>query len=187
MVNKNKNIKKRKKKNSKKTIKIVLSIVILLIILLILILSLVFHKNKKIECTKEVNNNGIRLYNEIIIKMNDNNVGKVVVNKKISINKLDNKIDYLGAIRTALDDTYKKLNVAYSIKEQGNELIINLIYDKKQEYILDNILIDLENDGLIINIISEDRENNYVKINLSKEYDDKNIIKMLEKSDYKCK
>ncbi len=187
MVSKNKNIKKRKKKNSKKIVKVVLPIAIILIILLILILSFVFHKNKKIECTKEVNNNGIRLNNEIIIKMNDNHVGKIVVNKKVSINKLDNKIDYLGAIRTALEDTYKKLDINYSIKDQNDELIINLIYDKKQEYILDNIFINLESDGLIINVISEDRENNYVKINLSKEYDDKNIRKILEKSNYKCK
>ncbi len=182
MENKKNNVKKRKKG----IMRIILPILIL-IILVVIILLVIFSGNKKIECTKETNNNGIIINNEITIKMKGNNLKNIIVNKNLTMDKKNSEIDYLSAIKTALEDTYKKLGVTYSIEEKNDELIISLIYNKKQEYILDNIFIDLENDGLSINVISEDREGNYAKIDLSKEYEYKNVIKILEKSDYKCK
>lgn len=187
MANKKKNNKKgRKKKNNKNIIKVVLPIIIL-VILLVIILLVIFSGNKKIECTKKINNNGINLGNEIIVKMRDNNIKNIIVNKTITLDKKNSEIDYLSAIKSSLEDTYKKIGITYSIKEQEGKLIVNLTYNKKKEYILDNIFINFENNGLSINVISEDRENNYSKLDLSKKYEYKNVIKILEKSDYKCK
>lgn len=184
MVNKSKNIKKRKKKNSKKIIKIVLPIAIILIILLILILSFVFHKNKKIECSKKVGNDNFSMKSKIEIDLKYNKIKKINVKKEIKIS--NNEIDYLSVLKQSLQETYSDLGVIYDIKKQGDELLVNITYNKDKEYVLDNLDIDLQESGMSIDIISEDGEGNNAKVDLSKEYKDEKIIKILQKADYKC-
>ena len=176
---------KETKKNSK--LKIIIPLVAVLIILVVALLIVLTSGKKTISCTKNTNENGVKTSDEITINMKNENINNIIVNKTLSIDKEDGDVNYLSAVKDALEDAYKNIDIDYNIKQNDDELVIDLTYDEEKEYILDNIFINLEDDGLSVNVISEDRENNYATIDLSKEYSDKNIIKILEKADYSCK
>lgn len=182
----NKKTKTNTKKNNYNKTKVVITILISVIAIIFIIL-LLSNGTKKLNCTKKVNNNGILMNSEITFNTKDKKINDIIVNKTISIDKGSDKINYLSAIKTSLEENYKKEGIKYSIKNENNELVVNLKYNEEKEYILDNLFIDFEENGISINFVSEDRENNYAKIDLKKEYDYKNITKILEKSDYICK
>lgn len=175
-----------KKNNDNKT-KVVITLLTSVVAILSIIMILIFNGTKKLNCTKKVNNNGILMNSEITFNTKGKKINDIIVNKIISIDKGSDKINYLSAIKTSLEENYKKEGIKYSIKLENNELIVNLKYNEEKEYILDNLFIDFEENGISINFVSEDSENNYAKINLKKEYEYKNIRKILEKSDYVCK
>lgn len=187
---KKKNNKKTKinmKKNNDNKTKVVITLLTSVVAILSIIMILIFNGTKKLNCTKKVNNNGILMNSEITFNTKGKKINDIIVNKIISIDKGSDKINYLSAIKTSLEENYKKEGIKYSIKLENNELIVNLKYNEEKEYILDNLFIDFEENGISINFVSEDSENNYAKINLKKEYEYKNIRKILEKSDYVCK
>lgn len=176
---------KTKKNNRCNNKKIICIIVITIIILAVLIITLIFGNNKKIICSKKINDKKIVMNNNVVVNLNGKNIKNIKVNKNIIID--DNTIDYLSALQDSLENNYKRQEIKYSMERKGNELIANLTYDKKKEYILEDLYIDLQDAGMSINIISEDNENIYGKLNIGKEYEYKNIIKILEKANYVCK
>lgn len=180
-MKKDNKIKKNNRCNNKKIICI---IVITIIILAVLIISLIIN-NKKITCSKKINDKKIVMNNNIVVNLNGKKIKNIKVEKNIKID--DNTIDYLSALQDSLENNYKKQEIKYSMERKGNELIANLTYDKKKEYILDNLYVDLQDAGMSINIISEDNENIYGKLNIGKKYEYENIIKILEKANYMCK
>lgn len=189
--NKAKNIKKniKNKKSDKKINKkmIIISLIVLLLIVFAVTMIFLFNKDNVITCSKNVDENGILMKSDITFNTKDNQIKNIIVKKTLSITSDDGKMDYLGAIKDVLKENFESKKIEYKIEEQEDKLIINLKYDKKEEYILDNLFISIENSGININVMSEDRENNYATIDLSKEYNDKDIIKILEKADYFCK
>lgn len=176
---------KTKKNNRCNNKKIICIIVITTIILAVLIITLIFGNNKKITCSKKINDKKIVMNNNIVVNLNGKKIKNIKVKKNIKID--DNTIDYLSALQDSLENNYKNQEIKYSMERKGNELIANLTYDKKKEYILDNLYVDLQDAGMSINIISEDNENIYGKLNIGKEYEYENIIKILEKANYVCK
>lgn len=189
--NKAKNTKKniKNKKSDKKINKkmIIISLIVLLVIIFVVTIIFLFNKNNVITCTKKINENGISMKSDITFNTKDNQIKNIIVKKTLSITSDDGNMDYLSAIKDVLKENFESQKIEYKIEEQEDKLIINLKYDKKEEYILDNLFISIENSGININVMSEDRENNYATIDLSKEYNDKDIIKILEKADYSCK
>lgn len=181
--------KKLKKKEKAKKIdkKIIIIPLIIILILFIVVIIFSFNKNKVITCSKNVNENGISMKSNIVFKMNKSKIENIVVNKTISINKKDDDINYLSAIKEVLKDNFKKQKLDYKIEEKDGKLNITLTYDKEKEYILDNLFIEITDSGVNINVMSEDRENNYATIDLKKEYKNNDIIKILQKADYSCK
>lgn len=190
MANKKKTVKKTKKKNNKeknkKSLKVVIIIACVVILLVALSLLLMFLKPKKISCTKKADNNGVLIHSNVVLNKNKKNIKNIVVTKKISIKTNDGQKNYLSAIVSSLEDNYKNKGIKYLIEEKSNQVVINLKYNKKEEYILDDLFIGIEEEGVSVNIMTEDRYDNYAKINLSKEYEDEDIIKILQKADYKC-
>ena len=189
--NKVKNTKKniKNKKSDKKINKkmIIISLIVLLLIVFAVTMIFLFNKDNEIICSKNVDENGILMKSDITFNTKDNQIKNIIVKKTLSITSDDGKMDYLGDIKDVLKENFESKKIEYKIEEQEDKLIINLKYDKKEEYILDNLFISIENSGININVMSEDRENNYATIDLSKEYNDKDIIKILEKADYFCK
>lgn len=189
--NKAKNTKKniKNKKSDKKINKkmIIISLIVLLLIVFAVTMILLHNKDNEITCNKKVDENGILMKSDITFNTKDNQIKNIIVKKTLSITSDDGKMDYLSAIKDVLKENFESQKIEYKIEEQEDKLIINLKYDKKEEYILDNLFISIENSGININVMSEDRENNYATIDLSKNYNDKDIIKILEKADYSCK
>lgn len=185
MANKKKILRKKyNKKRYKDNKKIIIGVVIAIIILLIIVLLMLFVGMKKVDCSKKVGNDNFSMKSKIEIDLKYNKIKKVNVKKQIKIS--NNEVDYLSVLKQSLQETYGDLGVIYDIKKQGDELLVNVTYNKAGEYVLDNLDIDLQKSGMSINIISEDGEGNNAKIDLSKEYGDKKIIKILQKADYKC-
>lgn len=177
---------KTKKKNNRcNNKKIICIIVITIIILAVLIITLIFGNNKKITCSKKINDKKIVMNNNVVVNLNGKNIKNIKVKKNIKID--DNTIDYLSALQDSLENNYKRQEIKYSMERRDNKLIVNLTYDKKKEYILEDLYIDLQDAGMSINIISEDNENIYGKLNIGKKYEYENIIKILEKANYMCK
>lgn len=153
---------KETKKNSK--LKIIIPLVAVFIILVVVLLIVLTSGKKTISCTKNTNENGVKTSDKITINMKKENINNIVVNKTLSIDKEGDDVNYLSAVKDALEDAYKNIDIDYNIKQNDDELVIDLTYDEEKEYILDNIFINLEDDGLSVNVISEDRENNYATI-----------------------
>ena len=150
------------KKNSKKAKnkskkKLIITISFIVCICIVITLFLLFYGKKKITCEKKDDNGSVLIKSSVQVNMRKKTIKEIMVNKEISIEK------------------------------NGDKLLINLKYNEKREYILDDLFIEIENDGISINLMSEDSENNYGKINLSKQYQDEDVIKILQKADYKCK
>lgn len=186
MPKKKKTMKKLNENKKQKNI-IIVSIVLIIIILLITLI-IIFGSSKKLVCSKKSNENNVLMNSNITLKIKDKKIKYIIVNKNISINNDNNDdINYLEAIKSALDDTYKNQGIEYNIEKKDGKLIIELKYNKERKYILDNLYIGIEDSGASINVVSEDRENNYATIDLAKEYSDKNIIKIMGKAGYSCK
>ncbi len=178
----NKKNNKSKNNNIKKNIIIVLYII--LIVVIIMVLSAVLTKSK-ITCTKSVNGD-VSIDSNATFYLKKNKIKYIEVSKKISV-KDNNSINYLDAIKTSLENNYKKEGIFYEASKSEGKLNVKLKYIKEKEYILDNLFIEKSNDGININLLSEDKENNYGTIDLSKEYSEEKIIKILKKADYTCK
>ncbi len=187
MANK-KNVKKTSKKNTKngKSIRKIVIATILILVTIVVMIIILINRPSKISCTKKINENGASMQSTIDIESKDGVINSVIVNKVISIKDENGQIDYMDAIKTSLENAYKEEGIKYNLEIKENELLVNLVYDKKKEYILDNLFIAVEENGVSVNVVSEDSENNYATIDLSKEYSDENIIKIIEKADYKC-
>ena len=179
-----KNSKKAKNKSKKK---LIITISFIVCICIVITLFLLFYGKKKITCEKKDDNGSVLIKSSVQVNMRKKTIKEIMVNKEISITKNDGKMDYLSAIKPSLEESYKSNNIRYNIEKNGDKLLINLKYNEKREYILDDLFIEIENDGISINLMSEDSENNYGKINLSKQYQDEDVIKILQKADYKCK
>lgn len=59
----------------------------------------------------------------ITLKIKDKKIKYIIVNKNISINNDNNDdINYLEAIKSALDDTYKNQGIEYNIEKKRREI-----------------------------------------------------------------
>lgn len=177
--------KKKVHKNKNKIL--IISLIATLIIIVAAILIFIVLAPEKINCTKLLKDDGILMESKINMKVRGTKIKNVIVNKEIKILNQDEKIDYLDAVRTSLEDRYKRENIKYKIDKKNDKLFIELIYNDDKEYILDDLFININDTGISINFISDDIENNYIKLNLKRQYKKENIIKIIEKADYKCK
>ena len=193
--NDNSKIKKKKSNNKKQNVKVkmkkdnskmYLIIGIVLIVVAAVISAITFSfENTKITCKKEEGKNGVTINSHVTISKKKDKIENIEVTKTISL-KGDNRDNYLDAIKTSLEESYKKDGITYEISKENEKLVLKLKYTDKKKYILDNLFIDNTSDGISINLLSEDREGNYATLDLSKRYNDKNIIKILQKADYVC-
>ena len=181
--NKKQNVKVKIKKDNSK---MYLIIGIVLIVVAAVISAITFSfENTKLTCKKENNKDGVTINSHVTISKKKDKIENIEVTKTISL-KGDNIDNYLDAIKTSLEESYKKDGITYEITKENEKLVLKLKYTDKKKYILDNLFIDNTSDGISINLLSEDREGNYATLDLSKRYNDKNIIKILQKADYVC-
>ena len=181
--NKKQNVKVKMKKDNSK---MYLIIGIVLIVVAAVISAITFSfENTKVTCKKEEGKNGVTINSHVTISKKKDKIENIEVTKTISL-KGDNRDNYLDAIKTSLEESYKKDGITYEISKENEKLVLKLKYTDKKKYILDNLFIDNTSDGININLLSEDREGNYATLDLSKRYNDKNIIKILQKADYVC-
>lgn len=169
----------------KKNKKIMYAILGIVIIILIFIIILCFT-NKKLTCSKTITNNDTVLDTNVVFALKHSKIDRIKINKVITINKTGD-VDYVSAVKNILEETYNDLDITYKIEQRNNKLIIDLTYDKDKEYILDNINLSLEDNGINVEIISEDHENSYSSVDLSKKYTIENIKKEFSNNGYKCK
>ena len=181
--NKKQNVKVKMKKDNSK---MYLIIGIVLIVVAAVISAITFSfENTKVTCKKEEGKNGVTINSHVTISKKKDKIENIEVTKTISL-KGDNRDNYLDAIKTSLEESYKKDGITYEISKENEKLVLKLKYTDKKKYILDNLFIDNTSDGISINLLSEDREGNYATLDLSRRYNDKNIIKILQKADYVC-
>lgn len=187
---------KKKVKGKKKTVKnkpndnkksLIIIGMTLLVIIIIITLIMMINGTKTITCVSEgKEKSGVKQDGKIVVSLKKEHVEKVMVTKKITIKENSDEINYFDAVKLALEDAYNKLGIKYKMRKEDNTLIVDLTYNKKQKYIIDNVEALIENGGIIINIVSNDEENNYSSIDLSKKYNNKEIMEIFEKNHYKC-
>lgn len=181
-----KNTKKtNKKNNSKKNIIIISSIIVVIIILILLIIIL--SSNKTIECNKKVSESDFNVNSNVLVYYKKDNINKIEVTKKIAISNNDNNVNYLSMVKSSMNNLYKEMGLNYKLSEENNKLVAKITYNKPKKYIIDNIYIEKENEGISFNVIKEDTNNSYATFDLSKKYSKDNIIKILNDAKYICK
>ena len=181
--NKKQNVKVKMKKDNSKMY-LIIGIVLIVVAAVISVITFSFE-NTYVICKKEEGKNGVTINSYVTISKKKDKIENIEVTKTISL-KGDNRDNYLDAIKTSLEESYKKDGITYEISKENKKLVLKLKYTDKKKYILDNLFIDNTSDGISINLLSEDREGNYATLDLSKRYNDKNIIKILQKADYVC-
>lgn len=171
-----------KKNNSK----IIISIVV--VIILIILFLLLFNKLRvsKITCTNKISENGIKQKSVMSISVKNNKIILIENKKELYLDKKVSEYGVLDAIKTTLEEEYKKQGIKNSITKEGNKLVITLTYKDKKKYMLDNVILSLEDNGFGINVIGEDTESSYLTFNLKDKYDKKKIIEIFNKNGYKC-
>ncbi len=177
----------RKQINKNKNKILITSLIVILIIIIVATLIFILFSSEKISCSKLLKDDGILMESKINMKVRGTKIKNIIINKEIKILNKDEKIDYLDAVRTSLEDRYKRENIKHKIEMKNDKLFIELTYNDDKEYILDDLFININDTGININFISDDIENNYIKLNLKRQYEKENIIKIIEKADYKCK
>ena len=181
--NRKQNVKVKMKKDNSKMY-LIIGIVLIVVAAVISVITFSFE-NTKVTCKKDESKNGVTINSHVTVSKKKDKIENIEVIKTISL-KGDNRDNYLDAIKTSLEESYKKDGITYEISKKNEKLVLKLKYTDKKEYILDNLSIEKKSDGIGINLLSEDREDNYATFNLSKRYSDKNIRKILEKADYTC-
>lgn len=187
----NRSKKTSKKNNVKKTNKNIMIIVGVVIITIIIVLAiLLLTKDNTISC-KKINpyDKGVKQSNNINISFSRNDIKKISTNKSIEVideYKKDSS-SYLKVIEESLKSAYMDKDVSYNSIIEKDKLKVNINYNNKKKYILDDIDILLENGDVSINVISVDSNNNRVVIDLSKENTKKDIINLLKTKKYVCK
>lgn len=171
----------RKSKKNNKTI-IILAVICLIVILVICALLL---KNKKIECTKTVDKDGLKQSSSVLIKLKNGRIIDLSNKKEIIFNS--NNSNYISAVESALKENYKNKDLNYNISSSKNKINIDFSYNKNKKYILDDISLSSSSDGISINIVSEDKMEEYASFDLSKEYKYDKIIKIMKKANFTCK
>ena len=172
-----------KQKNNKQN-KILITIISVFLILLIILLVIIFN-SKNLTCTKTSKDGIVTSSDKVVFKLKGEKINNIKVTKKFLVDSKDN-IDYISSVKTALNSIYKDLGVKYKIEEEKNSVILEVTYDKNKEYIIDNVFLVMEQDGISINLISEDNENSYGKINLSKKYTTDDLKTIFKKAKYTC-
>ena len=187
MANKKKTNKRKKKKaNNKNNLKIILPVVIIFLIVLV-ILIVILLGNKKIECTKTVSENDFKTNSKVLVYYKNDNINKIEVNKKIKISNNDNGVNYLSMVKSSMDNLYKEMKLDYKLTQKNNSLDVNIIYEKDEKYIIDNVYIEKETEGISFNVIKEDTNNSYATFDLSKKYYKNDILNIFKSAGYMCK
>lgn len=181
----------KKRKNVKKQVnkknRVIIIIILLMLIMVSIVVIFLLNRDKEITCVKEgKTNSGIKQDSEIVVNLSKDKIKQIMVKKKVTVSESSEDIDYLGAVKSTLSDAYKKIGIKHKIKTRGNTIIVDLLYNKRKNYILDNVDILIDNGSIVVNVVSNDRENNYSSINLAKSYDNRKISEIFEKNGYKC-
>ena len=178
-----------KKKGSNKNNKNVKNIVfvpIIIAIVILMILSMKIFDTRTLTCTKNSRDGMVISENKVILKLNNDDIKNIKVTKNFTVESKGD-VDYISSVKTALDSIYKDLDVKYKVTKRNNSSFLEVTYDKKKEYIIDNVSVVMENDGISINLISEDNGNNYAKIDLSKKHTMDDLKTIFKKAKYTCK
>ncbi len=181
---KQKSIKKNNSKNKKTLPLIIMTITI--VIILVIVISITIINSKRLTCTKVVSENGFKTDSKVILKLNSKKIKSIDLTRTISVIDSNTSIKYLPMIKSSLDDIYKEYD-NYSISSDDKKVTVNLSYNENKKYIIDNIFIDKEDEGISFNVVKEDINGNYATFDLSKIYTKNSIKKLLKKSNYTCK
>lgn len=171
----------KKKNNFNKTlIPIIVVCVIVVIMLCVLLL-----KNKKVECTKTTNRDGIKETINVLFELKSDKIVNLTNKKELVFNK--NNYNYVSAVKNALEENYKNKDLTYNISSSKNRINIDFSYNKNKKYILDDMSVSSSQDGISINIVSEDKMQEYATFDLSKKYSENNIKTIMKKANFTCK
>lgn len=186
MANKKKVTKTKKKKKQNKKLILIITIA-LIILMLVIAISVCIVNGKKLTCTKLVSENGFKIESKVDFKLVNKKIESINLSRTISVMEQNTQVNYLSMIKSSMQDVYKNEGVNYSTNLDDNKLTVNLLYTKQKKYIIDNIFIEKEDDGISFNVIKEDTNGNYATFDLSKNYDKDSIIRILKKANYTCK
>ncbi len=181
---KQKKVKKGNAKNNKKLPLIIM--VVVAIIILVIIISISIINSKKLTCTKVVSENGFKTDSKVIFKFGSKKIESIDLKRSISVMDYNTSMKYIPMIKSSLDDMYKQYD-NYSISSDNKKITIKLLYNENKKYIIDNIFIDKEDDGISFNVVKEDINGNYATFDLSKFYTKSDAKNILKRANYTCK
>ena len=162
-------------------------ILTLLVIVIIVVGIILFVNSKKITCTKSVTNGGFKIDSNVTMNLGNNKINSIKLNRTISAVDKNSNVNYINMIKSSVDELYKTSKNMYSVDAHDNELTLNVEYKETDKYIIDNIFIEKEDEGLSFNVIKEDSNLSYATFDLTKNYNKQDVIKILEKASYICK
>ncbi len=181
---KQKSNKKNNRKNNKKLSLMIITIAIIIILVIVISISIV--NSKRLTCTKIVSENGFKTDSKVILKLSNKKIKSIDLTRTISVIDSNTSVKYLPMIKSSLDDIYKQYD-NYTITSDDKKITISLLYNENKKYIIDNIFIDKEDEGISFNVVKEDMNGNYATFDLSKIYTKNSVKKLLKKSNYICK
>ncbi len=181
---KQKSNRKNNRKNNKKLPLIIITIAIIIILVIVISISIV--NSKRLTCTKIVSENGFKTDSKVIFKLSNKKIESIDLTRTISVIDSNTSIKYLPMIKSSLDDIYKQYD-NYTITSDDKKITISLLYNENKKYIIDNIFIDKEDEGISFNVVKEDMNGNYATFDLSKIYTKDDVKNILKRANYTCK
>ena len=184
-VPKKRKVTNKKRSNKKNTFNKTLIPIIIVCIVLVIILCILLLKTKKVECAKTNNRDGIKETINVLFELKNDKIVNLTNKKELVFNK--ENINYVSAVKNALEENYKNKDINYNISSSKNKINIDFSYNKNKKYILDDMSLSSSDDGISINIVSEDKMQEYATFNLGKNYSEKNIKAIMKKANFTCK
>ena len=178
-----KNLKSKKNKKTSDINKKRLIIITIITLFVLFILLFSFNYNKKLVCTKEINKEGIfNQQSQIVFNLKGKKINNIYLRKELVLK--NNYINYIDILKQSLENTYDDLKLNYNITVADDKLSIKITYDKLKEYTLDNVDINLKDETIDINVISDNLNKN---VDLNGKYTKTYLKEQFEKEGYMCK
>ena len=186
---KRKTTNKKHKENQLKRKKILLAILVIVFAVMFTGLICYILKSKNLVCSKNNSyDKGITQLNEMVFNYKGGKLNSIRVNKKITIDD-DNDVDKLGYLKIideSLKSSYKNKGINYVSKISEDTLVVNLLFNEKKEYILDDVDIILEGTTVSVNVVTEDNNNNRISVDLNNNNHKNSIKNLLKNKEYVC-
>lgn len=163
-------------------------ITVLLIVIIIYLFATV--KQPYVECSKDTTNQlDIEIKEELKTNLDGNRISKIELTKIIILPEkyLSNNKKYLKTIKESLKVSYAYLGKnKVKFTEESNKIIMNIVIDKDETVILNNIEF-VDNDDLQIKINSNTKSSDVVTLKISDKYTEGELMTHLKNNGYSCK